>query len=90
LRVSFVIGYATGRENRTVMVATHKTAIQPMNKLKLPRLKGPFTKVLRARVIRHRIGRAYAMYKPIVAIETIAWNATILHRDCKGIKYQYH
>ena len=78
-----VMGYATGSEKRTEMAATHMTATQPTTIPYLPRLNGPATKVLRDSVTLKKIGNAYAMYSPIVAMDTIAWNATIFPSDCQ-------
>ena len=69
------------------MVATHMTATQPTTFPYLPRLNGPATKVLRDSVTLRKIGIAYAMYSPMVAIDTIAWNATILPSDCQFISH---
>ena len=81
------MGYATGSEKRTEMVATHMTATHPTTFPYLPRLNGPATKVLRDSVTLKKIGNAYAMYSPMVAIDTIAWNATILPSDCQFISH---
>jgi hypothetical protein len=53
LRVSLVTGYETGNEKSTVMVATHKTEIQPTSTLYRPRLNGPGVKLLYASVTRN-------------------------------------
>jgi hypothetical protein len=58
LRVTLVTGYETGDEKSTVMVATHKTEIQPTSALYRPRLNGPGTRLLYASVTRNRIGNA--------------------------------
>ena len=53
-----VTGYDTGSEKRTEMIATQITAIQPTTTPYLPKLKGPGTKDLRAKVTRKKIGKA--------------------------------
>jgi hypothetical protein len=54
------------------MTTTHATATHPMKRLYFPKLKGPGTNVFLAIVMRKNIGSAYEMYKPIVAIDTMA------------------
>lgn len=76
-------GYATGSEKKTVIVDTQRTAIQLAKTPYLPRLKGPGTNELPANANRKKIGNPYAMYSAIVAIETMASNATRLTKDCK-------
>ena len=77
------MGYATGRQKSTVTSATQATATQPTARPYLPRLNGPGTKDFRAVVTRKKMGSAYAMYSPVVATDTIAWNATWLPSDCQ-------
>ena len=77
------MGYSTGIEKRIVIKATHDTATQPTNIPPFgPKLNGPATNLFLATVILNNIGNAYDMYIPIVAIDTVAWNATWLPNDC--------
>lgn len=85
LRVASVMGYSTGNEKKTEIVATQRTATQPTMIPQRPKLKGPGTKDLLAKVTLKNMGKAYAMYRPIVAIETMALKATVLPRDCKKL-----
>lgn len=70
-------GLEVGKQKTTVMVAIHAQAASAIGRERTPRLKGPFmvTKFL-CQTTPIRIGSPYEIYRPIVAIEVAAANAT--------------
>src|SRR5260221_14440391 len=70
LKLLAVMGVAVGSINSTEMKSTHITAIQPIGALQAPSCHGPFLKS--DANWRRRIGIAYAIYRPMTAIEVTA------------------